>query len=104
MTNGGAVAVIDRATVEQVAKLSRLALTPNELDLFEEQLRRIIGYFDSLNSLNVEHVEPLAHPFGLRNVFREDRAVASAPREEALANAPARTEEAYKVPVVVDQS
>jgi aspartyl-tRNA(Asn)/glutamyl-tRNA(Gln) amidotransferase subunit C len=98
------MAVIDRATVEHVAKLSRLALTDDELALFEEQLSRIIGYFDTLNELDTEDVEPLSHPFGLRNVFREDKVTPSAPRADALANAPASTDEAYKVPVVVEHS
>jgi len=98
------MATIDRATVEHVAKLSRLALSEDELQLFEEQLVRIIGYFDKLNELNTDDVEPLSHPLGLRNVFRGDQVVPSAPRHEALSNAPDRTDDAYKVPVVVDPS
>ena len=96
--------VIDRATVEHVAKLSRLALTEEEERLFETQLSRIIEHIDTLKELDTREVEPLSHPLGLRNVFREDAVQPSAAREEALANAPARTEEAYKVPVVVDET
>lgn len=98
------MAAIDRATVEHVAKLSRLALSEDELALFETQLSRILEYIDKLKELDTAEVEPLSHPLGLRNVFRRDAVAPSAPREEALANAPARTDEAYKVPVVVDQS
>ena len=98
------MATIDRATVEHVATLSRLALSDEELRLFEDQLSRIIDYFDKLNELDTTGVEPLSHPLGLRNVFRADTVTPSAPRDDALSNAPARTEEAYKVPVVVDQS
>ena len=98
------MAEIDRATVEHVAKLSRLALSEEELALFETQLSNILGHFDKLNELDTNGVEPLSHPLGLRNVFRGDDVKPSAPREEALSNAPARTDEAYKVPVVVDQS
>jgi len=98
------MASIDRATVEHVAKLSRLALTEDELALFETQLSNILDYFDKLKALDTTDVPPLSHPLGLRNVFREDAVKPSASREEALSNAPARTDEAYKVPVVVDQS
>ena len=98
------MAAIDRATVEHVAKLSRLALSEEELELFETQLSRILEYIDKLKALDTGGVEPLSHPLGLRNVFRDDAVTPSAPREEALSNAPAKTEEAYKVPVVVDQS
>ena len=98
------MATIDRATVEHVARLSRLALSEQEFALFETQLARILEYIDKLKELDTTGVPPLSHPLGLKNVFREDEVRASAPREEALSNAPARTEEAYKVPVVVDQS
>ena len=98
------MAGIDRATVKHVAKLSRLALSEDELVLFESQLSKILDYIDKLRALDTSGVEALSHPLGLRNVFRADAVKASAGREEALANAPARTEEAYKVPVVVDQS
>ena len=98
------MATIDRATVEHVARLSRLALTADELALFEAQLSNIVAYIDKLKALDTADVEPLSHPLGLRNVFRDDAVKPSVPRDEALANAPARTPEAYKVPVVVDQS
>ena len=41
------------------------------------------------------HVVPVA------NVFREDEAAASLPRDEGLANAPAREEGAFVVPRVI---
>jgi len=98
------MAEIDRATVEHAAKLSRLALSDEELVLFETQLSNIMAYFDKLDKLDTSSVEPLSHPLGLKNVFRNDDVKPSMPREEALSNAPARTDDAYKVPVVVDQS
>ncbi len=96
------MAKIDRATVKHVANLARLAISEDELALFGNQLSDILTYIDKLNALDTEGVEPLSHPLGLRNVFRDDDAKPSAPLEETLSNAPARTEDAYKVPVVVD--
>jgi len=98
------VSQIDLATVQHVATLSRLALSEEELKLFQTQLSNILEYIDKLKALDTRNVEPLSHPLGLRNVFREDEVKPSAPRDEALSNAPAKTDEAYKVPVVVDQS
>jgi aspartyl-tRNA(Asn)/glutamyl-tRNA(Gln) amidotransferase subunit C len=95
---------IDRTTVEHVATLSRLSLSEEELALFESQLNRILEYFDRLKALDTDDVEPLSHPLGLRNVFRPDEVAPSSPRDLALSNAPARTDNAYKVPVVVDSS
>ena len=98
------MAAIDRATVEHVARLSRLALTDDEIVLVQSQLSNILDYFDKLKTLDTADVEPLSHPLGLKNVFRDDAVKPSASREDALSNAPATTGEAYKVPVVVDQS
>ena len=95
---------IDRATVLHVARLSRLELSEQEQHLFETQLSRILDHISALQQVNTSGVEPLSHPLGLKSVFRDDIVKPSMPREEALMNAPARTEEAYKVPVVVDQS
>lgn len=95
---------IDRDAVLHVATLSRLALSEDELQLFQDQLSRIIEYFDKLDPIDTAHVQPLSHPMGIRNVFRQDAVGASAPRQDALSNAPAKTDEAYKVPVVVDPS
>ncbi len=91
-------------TVEQVADLSKLILSDEELAGFQEQLDKIIGYFEVLNSLDTTGVEPLAHPLDLRNVFRQDTVEDSASRKDALANAPDKTDEAYKVPVVIESS
>ncbi len=98
------MASIDRTTVVHVARLSRLAVTEQDLALFETQLSRILEYIDKLKQLDTTGVEPLSHPLRLKSVFRDDAVTPSMPREQALANAPARTEEAYKVPVVVGQS
>ncbi|MFW6159421.1 MAG: Asp-tRNA(Asn)/Glu-tRNA(Gln) amidotransferase subunit GatC [Planctomycetota bacterium] len=98
------MAKITRDTVDHVATLSRLALSEDERALFQKQLSKIIDYFEVLNALDTADVEPLSHPLGLRSVLREDAVEPSASREEALSNAPKRTDEAYKVPVVVDQS
>ena len=98
------MAAIDRATVEHVARLSRLALTDDEIVLVQSQLSNILDYFDKLKTLDTADVEPLSHPLGLRNVFRGDEVAPSMPRDQALGNAPAKTDDAYKVPVVVAPS
>jgi aspartyl-tRNA(Asn)/glutamyl-tRNA(Gln) amidotransferase subunit C len=54
-----------------------------------------------LNTVDTDNVEPLSHVIELQNVFREDVLRPSLPREEALKNAPARTEEFFKVPKVI---
>jgi len=87
--------------VEHVAALARLSFTDEEKQKLTAQLNEILRYMEQLNQLDTENVEPLSHVIELKNVFREDVLRPSLPREEALKNAPAKTEEFFKVPKVI---
>jgi aspartyl-tRNA(Asn)/glutamyl-tRNA(Gln) amidotransferase subunit C len=87
--------------VEHVAALARLSFTEEEKQKLTAQLNGILSYMEQLNTLDTSNVEPLSHVIELQNVFREDVLRPSLPREEALKNAPAHTEEFFKVPKVI---
>ena len=93
---------IDEAQVRKVAKLSRLELTEVEIEAFTGQLSAILDYVEKMNELNTESVEPLAHCLPINNVLREDRAEESLGAEKALANAPQRDGNFFKVPKILD--
>ena len=93
---------IDETQVRQVAKLARLELTEEEIVKFSGELSSILEYIEKLNELDVEGVEPLAHCLPIHNVFREDVPKDSISVEKALANAPKRYEEYFRVPKVLD--
>lgn len=93
---------IDEAQVRKVAKLSRLELTEVEIEAFTGQLSAILDYVEKMNELNTESVEPLAHCLPINNVLREDRAKESLGAEKALANAPQRDGNFFKVPKILD--
>ncbi len=93
---------LTRDDVAQVALLARLRLSPDELDDFTGQLTKIVGFVEQLNELDTTGVEPLAHGVELRNVFREDKLGPALPREAALANAPARSDDSFLVPAVLE--
>ena len=88
--------------VRAVAKLARLELTPAELESMTRQLSVILEYVDQLGKVPTDHVEPLAHPLPIHNVFREDEPTPSLPVDQALANAPDRRGDFYGVPAVLD--
>jgi aspartyl-tRNA(Asn)/glutamyl-tRNA(Gln) amidotransferase subunit C len=94
---------IDDRTVEHVARLSRLELTPEERELFREQLSRILEYFSKLNELDTSDVPPTSHVIPMRNVFREDVVTPSLEREEVLGEAPDQEEGYFKVPRVFEE-
>jgi aspartyl-tRNA(Asn)/glutamyl-tRNA(Gln) amidotransferase subunit C len=92
-------------TVEQaewVAHLARLELTSAELATLTRQLSAIVDYVAQLREVDTEGVEPLAHALPVQNVFREDEPAPSLPVDEALTNAPARRDDFYTVPPVLD--
>lgn len=94
---------IDDRTVEHVARLSRLELTPEERELFREQLSRILEYFSKLNELDTSGVPPTSHVVPMSNVFREDVVTPSLEREEVLGEAPDQEEGYFKVPRVFEE-
>ena len=95
---------IDETQVRKVAKLSRLELSDQEVQEFTGQLGAILAYVDKMNELNTDDVEPLAHCLPLSNCLREDRATDSIGADAALANAPQRDGEFFKVPKILDDN
>lgn len=89
------------ADVEKVALLARLQLTDEEVATMTRQLTDIVAYIEQLNELDTSGVQPMAHAVELHNVFADDVRRPSLPREEALANAPKRDEQCYRVPAVL---
>jgi aspartyl-tRNA(Asn)/glutamyl-tRNA(Gln) amidotransferase subunit C len=87
--------------VEHVAALARLAFSDEEKQKLTAQLNEILRYMEQLNTIDTSTIEPLSHVIELQNVFREDVQRPSLPREEALKNAPSKTEEFFKVPKVI---
>jgi aspartyl-tRNA(Asn)/glutamyl-tRNA(Gln) amidotransferase subunit C len=86
----------------KVAKLARLALPEADLVAIQSQLSAILNYIDQLGELNVDGVEPLAHPLPLANVFRDDVPRPSLTPDEALCNAPNRLADFFGVPAVFE--
>ena len=94
---------LSRADVEKVSLLGRLRLSDAELDTMTTQLGRVIGYVEQLAEVNTENVQPMAHAVEMQNVFRGDKQIPSLPRDAALANAPKRDSECYRVPAVLGE-
>jgi aspartyl-tRNA(Asn)/glutamyl-tRNA(Gln) amidotransferase subunit C len=93
---------IAREEVLNIAHLARLSLTEHELESLTRDLATIVNYMRQLQTVDTGSVEPFTHPVNLHNVFREDEPAASLPIDAALANAPARQGDFYRVPGVFD--
>jgi aspartyl-tRNA(Asn)/glutamyl-tRNA(Gln) amidotransferase subunit C len=93
-----------REDVAKVAKLARLSLSEQELDMFTEQLGQILEHANDIAALQLDDVVPTAHPFGLINVVREDLVEPSLPREELLAMAPDAEDGRFAVPRIMGEA
>ena len=88
--------------VKYVAHLARLKLSPEEEQQLGAQLGDILGYIEKLKEVDVNGVEPTAHPFPLVNVMRADAARPSLPHEDALRNAPQQSAGLFTVPKIIE--
>ena len=96
--------IIDDDTVRHIGKLSRIELTEQEIQTFRRQLADILSYFDKLRELDTDDVEPMAHAVAIRNVFAADQPGESLSPRQALANAPQRDGDFFRVPKVIGDS
>jgi aspartyl-tRNA(Asn)/glutamyl-tRNA(Gln) amidotransferase subunit C len=90
--------------VEHVANLARLALSAEEVEQFTEQLAVILDHAEDVAALDLEGVEPTAHPLPLSNVLRPDEVRPSLDRDEVLAQAPAAEDGRFRVPRILGEA
>ena len=89
---------ISREQVEHVARLARLALREDEIERLQVQLNAILDAVGKVSELDLSDVPPTSHPLALVNVFAPDEPAPCLPVEEALANAPEREGDFFRVP------
>ena len=77
--------MIDRETVENVAKLARLGMSEEDIETFRNQLSAILGHIAILQEADISGVSPTAHASRLTNVTRADTPRPSYPPAVLLA-------------------
>jgi aspartyl-tRNA(Asn)/glutamyl-tRNA(Gln) amidotransferase subunit C len=88
--------------VKYVAHLARITLSPEEEHKMQAQLGQVLGYIEKLKELDVSNIEPTAHANPLLNVVRPDEIRPSLSHEEALKNAPAKANDLFLAPKIVE--
>jgi len=93
---------VSRNDVAQLATLSSLQLSDDEIDRLQQDVAAILTYVQQLAELDTEGVEPTYQVTDLENVWRDDAVIdEQATREQLLALAPESTEHQIKVPKVL---
>jgi len=92
---------ISEDEVRHAAKLGRLKLSDERVHFFAEQLSHVLSHIQKLTELDVEGVEPMAHPTDMTNRWRSDEPGPTLPIEDVLANAPEADPPFFKAPKVL---
>ena len=94
---------ISRDEVAHLAKLARLAVTPEELDTFAGQLDTILQSVARVGEVAAADIPPTSHAVPLTNVFREDEVAPCLTQTEALSGAPAAEDGRFRVPRILGE-
>lgn len=93
---------ITRDDVAHLARLARLAVTDEEIEVFSGQLDAILDTVGRVSEID-DAVPPTTHVVPLTNVLRPDERAPSLEREVALAGAPDAEEGRFRVPRILGE-
>lgn len=94
---------ISEEQVAHLANLARIALTPEEITSLTSELDQIVDSIAKVQEVATPDVPATSHPVPLQNVFRDDVVGQTLTREQALANAPERTDDRFKVSAILGE-
>ncbi|HET9256798.1 MAG TPA: Asp-tRNA(Asn)/Glu-tRNA(Gln) amidotransferase subunit GatC [Pseudonocardiaceae bacterium] len=98
------MSTISRDEVAHLARLARLAVTEEELDLFAGQLDVILASVARVREVAAEDIPPTSHAVGLTNVFRADVPRPGLTQRQALSGAYATEDGRFRVPRILEES
>ncbi|MEM7254985.1 MAG: Asp-tRNA(Asn)/Glu-tRNA(Gln) amidotransferase subunit GatC [Pseudomonadota bacterium] len=93
---------IPASEVKDIARLARLALSPEEIESYSDVLSQILELFEELAKVDTDEVPPMAHPLDVTLRLRPDVVTEEDQHEKFQAVAPAVADDLYLVPRVID--
>ncbi len=92
---------IDRDLILKLENLAKLELSDPERERLSIDLTNILGMVEKLREVDTTTVEPLVYISDAENMLREDRISGQVSNDDALSNAPEKSEPYFKVPKVL---
>lgn len=92
---------ISKDTLDHLAKLARIKLTPEEETRLLDDLKKILEHFEELNELDTKGIPAQAGGTATTNVFREDDASLGTNQGAGVDAFPEREGNFLKVPPVL---
>lgn len=100
------MASINKKEIEHLAELAKINLTEKEEEKLVKNFQEILAYFDQLNEVDTENVEPMNGGTSSANIFREDekniRDQINASAEDIIEAFPEKEGRFLKVPPVFE--
>lgn len=96
--------MIDAALVARMARLARLELEPDEAGRLVREIQALLTHVANVERVATEGVTPTAHPLDLGLPRAPDAPREGLAADAALAAAPAREEDFFRVPPVLEES
>ena len=93
---------IDKQTLEKIAHLARLELREEDADKTLSDMNQMLQFVEKLKEVNTEGVEPLVTMSHEISALREDESKPHLDRAQALANAPKKDAQYFRVPKVLE--
>jgi aspartyl-tRNA(Asn)/glutamyl-tRNA(Gln) amidotransferase subunit C len=93
---------INDELIAKLEHLAKLSLSAEEREMMKKDLGNILEMIDKIQEVDTSNVEPLRYINADVNVLREDLAKNAISNEQALRNAPSKSEPYITVPKVID--
>ena len=97
---------MDKLTKEEVlhvAHLARIAVTEDEIEKYQKDLKKLLDEVDKIKEIEVEDNNLLVTPVSYQSTLRSDSSVRSVEFNEIKKNVPATTGNFVEVPVIVSE-
>jgi aspartyl-tRNA(Asn)/glutamyl-tRNA(Gln) amidotransferase subunit C len=78
--------MINKKSIEKIARLSRIRLEDNEVEVFHKEFEDILESFEKIKSVNTDNIKPSFQPFKIESKLREDVSEKSLSQKEVLQN------------------
>lgn len=93
---------LDKNDVEKIAHLARLQIDEKDVADYATNLSNILDLVEQMNTVDTDHVLPMAHPTDAMQRLREDVVTETNQREQYQSIAPEVTDGLYLVPRVIE--
>jgi aspartyl-tRNA(Asn)/glutamyl-tRNA(Gln) amidotransferase subunit C len=94
--------LLNREDVEKLCLLSRLEITPEEMEDVSAKLSDIVTMVNQLQAAETSGILPMAHPLDQAQRMREDKVTETDNHEHYQQNAPLVERDLYLVPKVIE--